>query len=72
MEGFILLKPGKYQHFKGNFYEVICVARHSETEEPMVVYKSEKNGSLWVRPLTMFTEKVEFNGQIIDRFSYIG
>lgn len=67
-----MLKPGKYKHFKRNFYEVICVAKHSETEEPMVVYKSEKNGSFWVRPLTMFTEKVKHNGQIIDRFSYIG
>lgn len=67
-----MLKPGKYRHFKGNMYEVILVARHSETEEPMVVYRCEKDGSYWVRPLTMFTEQVEVAGGFKDRFEFIG
>lgn len=66
------LQPGRYQHFKGNYYEVIGVAKHSETEEPLVVYRSERNNSLWVRPLAMFTEQVEVKGQIISRFTYLG
>ncbi|SHK46725.1 DUF1653 domain-containing protein [Desulforamulus aeronauticus] len=66
------LQPGKYRHFKGNYYEVICVAKHSETEEPLVVYRSDKDSSLWVRPLAMFTEQVEVEGQLVKRFTYIG
>jgi hypothetical protein len=54
------LKPGKYRHFKGGEYEVLGVARHSENHtQELVVYKSLKTGSLWVRPLLMFTEMVE-------------
>lgn len=67
-----MIQPGKYKHFKGNTYEVICVAKHSETEQPMVVYRCQKDGSLWVRPLEMFTEQVEVNGQIKGRFEFIG
>lgn len=67
------LKPGKYRHFKGMEYEVIGVARHSETEEPMVVYRAlYGEGGLWVRPLAMWTEEVhreEYHG---PRFAYIG
>lgn len=66
------LQPGRYQHFKGNYYEVIGVAKHSETEEPLVVYRSERDNSLWVRPLAMFTEQVEVKGRIISRFTYLG
>ena len=72
------LKLGKYQHFKGNLYEVIGVARHSETLEELVVYKalydSEEFGlnSLWVRPKTMFMENVAVKGKEIPRFKYIG
>lgn len=66
-----MIQPGKYRHFKGNFYEVLGVAKHSETEEPMVVYRCEKDGSLWVRPMQMFIEKVEINGQIKARFELI-
>ena len=63
------LKPGKYRHFKGNGYEVIGVATHSETGEKLVVYRDLwKNHELWVRPLKMFTEKV--NGK--PRFERIG
>jgi cyclomaltodextrinase / maltogenic alpha-amylase / neopullulanase len=68
------MKLGKYQHFKGNFYEVISVARHSETLEELVVYralyKHEKYGenSLWVRPKKMFLENVIVGGKEMPRF----
>lgn len=66
------LKKGKYQHYKGPLYEVIDVARHSETEEEMVVYRTLYGEfSLWVRPLEMFTEDVEYNGKKVKRFKYI-
>ena len=71
------LKLGKYEHFKGNQYEVIGLARHSETLEELVVYKalynSEEFGenSLWVRPKSMFFETVNINGQDVPRFRYI-
>ena len=58
------LAPGIYKHYKGNLYEVIGVARHSETEEIMVVYKTLYGDfSLWVRPLAMFTETIEREGK---------
>ena len=67
-----MLKKGLYQHYKGNHYEVIDVARHSETEEEMVVYRAlyGKKG-LWVRPLKMFTESVHFEGVCTPRFFYL-
>ena len=65
------IKSGKYKHFKGGEYQVIGLARHSETLEEFVVYKDEK-GELWVRPLKMFLEEVEVNGQKVPRFKYIG
>ena len=67
------LKPGIYRHFKGNFYEVIGIASHSETMEPMVVYRAlYGEGGLWVRPAAMWTEYVEKNGYCGPRFQYIG
>ena len=64
------IQPGRYRHFKGNEYEVIGTARHSETLEEMVVYRAEYgNGSLWVRPLSMFTESVTVNGRTVLRFA---
>ena len=64
---------GKYRHYKGNEYLVIDVATHSETEEKMVVYKAlYGEEKLWVRPLSMWDEKVTVNGEEITRFSYIG
>ena len=67
------LKPGKYRHFKGMEYEVIGVARHSETEEPMVVYRAlYGEGGLWVRPLSMWNEQVDRDDYHGPRFSYIG
>lgn len=70
-----MLKLGKYKHYKGKQYEVIGVARHSETLESMVVYKATylpEGENLWVRPLKMFTEEVEVDGTKMSRFEYIG
>ncbi|MFK8047141.1 MAG: DUF1653 domain-containing protein [Halioglobus sp.] len=67
------LKPGKYRHYKGGEYQVQGVARHSETEELLVVYRPlYGEGDLWVRPLTMFTEQVQHEGQLLPRFEYVG
>lgn len=64
---------GKYRHYKGDFYEVLGIARHSETLEPLVVYRALYGDfGLWVRPLSMFTETIEFNGQTQSRFAFIG
>lgn len=66
------IKCGKYRHFKGNEYEVIGVARHSETMEPMVVYRALYGEyGLWVRPAAMWTEMVEYQGCQMKRFTYI-
>ena len=63
---------GKYVHYKGNEYEVIGVAKHSETLEPMVVYKAlYGDGELWVRPYAMFFETVDVNGTEVPRFKKI-
>lgn len=60
---------GRYKHYKGNYYEVIGTARHSETEEELVVYFAVKSPEqLWVRPLSMFIEYIELNGESIQRF----
>ena len=64
---------GRYRHYKGNEYTVIGVARHSETEEDLVVYRKEYGDhSLWVRPKAMFVESVEVNGETLPRFQYLG
>lgn len=66
------LKPGIYRHFKGNKYELIGIASHSETMEPMVVYRAlYGEGGLWVRPASMWTEEVERDGYKGPRFSYM-
>lgn len=60
---------GRYRHYKGNEYEVIGVAKHTETEELLVVYLSVKTPEqIWVRPLGMFEEEIEINGNKIKRF----
>lgn len=65
--------PGNYRHFKGNEYEVIGIARHSETEEELVVYKALYGSQgLWIRPLSMWNEIVDYNGDKVRRFTYIG
>ena len=67
------IKPGRYRHFKGNEYEVIGLARHSETQEEMVVYRAlYGNFGLWVRPAQMWNETVERDGKTFRRFTYIG
>ena len=67
------IRLGKYRHFKGNEYEVIAIAKHSETTEDMVVYKAlYGEGSLWVRPASMWNETVERDGRVFKRFEYIG
>ena len=70
---FTMIKPGKYRHFKGNEYEVIGTAKHSETMEEMVVYRALYGEfGLWVRPASMWEETVERDGKIYQRFTYIG
>lgn len=67
------IKPGKYRHFKGNSYEVIGIAHHSETMEEMVVYRAlYGEHGLWVRPAVMWTETVDRDGYHGPRFQYIG
>lgn len=67
------IKPGRYRHFKGKEYEVLGVARHSETEEKFVVYRALYGGfGLWVRPVSMWNETVERDGKTFRRFTYIG
>ncbi|KZX54836.1 hypothetical protein A3709_07340 [Halioglobus sp. HI00S01] len=66
------LQPGIYQHFKGNEYELIGLATHSETEETLVVYRPQYGErALWVRPLAMWQETVERDGEVKPRFSYL-
>lgn len=67
-----MIPLGAYRHYKGNTYQVIGVAKHSETEEDLVVYRAQYGESgLWVRPLEMFCEKVDVEGQSIPRFEHI-
>lgn len=67
------IKVGRYRHFKGNEYQVIGTAQHSETLEPMVVYRALYGaGGLWVRPASMWTEHIERDGYSGPRFTYIG
>lgn len=66
------VKTGRYRHYKGNDYLVIGVARHSETEEEMVVYSADYGKfGLWVRPREMFLEKVEVDGREVPRFQFV-
>lgn len=72
-----LIQSGIYRHYKGKLYRVIGIAKHSETLDDMVVYQalydSEEcgNHTLWVRPLPMFLETIESDGQKIPRFEYL-
>ena len=66
------MEKGIYRHFKGGRYELIDVARHSETLEEMVVYRALYGaGELWVRPASMWNETVEYNGERVQRFSFV-
>lgn len=67
------IKLGKYRHFKGNEYEVIGIAKHSETLEETVVYKAlYGENELWVRPASMWNEEITRDGKTFKRFQYIG
>jgi hypothetical protein len=67
------IKIGRYRHFKGNEYQVLSLARHSETLEPMVVYQAlYGEHGIWVRPASMWNEMVERDGKSYRRFTYIG
>lgn len=69
----VALPPGVYRHYKGAEYEVLRLARHSETEEWLVVYRQcYGDGGWWVRPLQMFTEQVLVEGEPVTRFEYLG
>ncbi len=64
---------GLYRHYKGKDYSVLGFAKDSETKEQMVLYVPlYGDGGYWVRPLSMFTEEVEFNGRVLPRFNYLG
>jgi len=67
------LPLGRWRHYKGGEYEVTGVARHSETHEPMVVYRPLYNATgWWVRPFSMFVESVEIDGVVQPRFRHLG
>lgn len=67
------IKPGLYRHFKGNNYRVLYIAKHSETLEDMVVYQALYGEmGIWVRPASMWSEQVVYNGSLVKRFEYQG
>ncbi len=67
------IKLGKYRHFKGNEYEVIGIANHSETLEKMVVYRAlYGEGEIWVRPAEMWNGEITRDGKTFKRFQYVG
>ena len=67
------IRPGIYRHFKGNRYRVLFTARHSETEEELVVYQAlAGEGGCWVRPAAMWSEEVERDGKRVRRFTWEG
>ncbi|MBR1457583.1 MAG: DUF1653 domain-containing protein [Oscillospiraceae bacterium] len=67
------LRPGRYRHFKGGEYELLYLARHSETEEEMVVYRAlYGERGIWVRPAAMWNEEIVRDGKTVRRFTYIG
>ena len=68
-----MIRLGKYRHFKGGEYEVIAVAKHSETQEEYVVYRAlYGEGQTWVRPASMWEETVTRDGKVFQRFTFIG
>lgn len=67
-----MIQKGRYKHFKGNEYEIIGFAKHSETLEEMVIYKQlYGDNSLWVRPASMWEEEVKFDGKLVKRFVFL-
>lgn len=72
-KGYNMVKAGRYRHYKGGEYEVIGCAKHSETEEDLVVYRALYGlRGLWVRPLPMFEEEVMVDGTRVARFQFVG
>ena len=68
-----VIRTGKYRHYKGGEYEVIGVAHHSETLEPMVIYRAlYGDGGIWARPAAMWNDVIEKDGVTYTRFTYIG
>ena len=67
-----MIKKVTYKHYKGNMYQVLHIANHSETLEKMVVYKAlYGEGEIWVRPASMWEEEIEINGKTVKRFELI-
>jgi hypothetical protein len=67
------VRPGRYRHYKGNDYLVLGMAKHTETEESVVVYQALYGArGLWVRPAAMFCETVVVNGKTVPRFAFVG
>ncbi len=67
------IEKGRYRHFKGKEYQVLEIALHSETQEEMVVYRAlYGENAVWVRPLSMWEEVVEYQGKLQKRFTYLG
>ncbi len=67
------LRPGRYRHYKGNDYQLLGTARHSETLEEMVVYRAlYGEGNMWVRPAAMWNDPIELDGQMLRRSTYLG
>lgn len=67
------VEPGIYRHYKGPLYKVIGTGMHTETEETLVLYQSQYGQfEFWARPLTMWLESVEYEGKVVQRFTYIG
>ncbi|HJR75397.1 MAG TPA: DUF1653 domain-containing protein [Nitrospiraceae bacterium] len=67
-----MIKPGRYRHYKGGEYEVLGIAKHSETEEDFVVYRQLYGaGGLWIRPTGMFAETVMIEGRAVPRFKFL-
>ena len=68
-----MIELGRYRHYKGNEYSVLGVARHSESQEELVVYRQEYGDhGLWVRPVEMFLESVQVEGRGVPRFQFLG
>jgi hypothetical protein len=71
-KGIPMITPGRYRHYKGKDYQVIGVAKHSETEEDLVVYRALYGAyGLWVRPIKMFCETINNGGKLVPRFEWI-
>ncbi|MCX7131339.1 DUF1653 domain-containing protein [Aeromonas sp.] len=61
--------PGRYRHFKGGCYQVLTLALHTETQEQLVIYQSEQDWVVYARPVAMFMEWIEYQGQVVSRFT---